>query len=193
MDGDSGAALVEFALLLPVLVLIFSGIMEFGSAYRVRDQMQHSVMSAGRVASQQSNSRYGDYETLRSLSSSLSSLTSSATINRVIIFRAPSNGQVPASCLAVPVTGSKAGVSGSCNVYSAAQVANASLSNFSTPAVCSAGAWDSSWCPLSRQSRTDQVGVYIELNYTTLTKLLPVSTTLKGTSVYAIEPLPIGA
>ena len=104
--------------------------------------MQHSLMSAGRVVAQQSDGRYGDYEALRSLSTSLASLTSSATVKRVIIFKAPSDGQVPANCLAVAVTGAKAGVSGPCNVYGPTQVANASLSNFSTPTACSSGAWD---------------------------------------------------
>lgn len=191
--GDSGAVFVEFALILPMLVLLFSGIAEFGAAYRVRDQMQHSLMSAGRVAAQQSDGRYGDYETLRSLSSSLSSLSGNTSIKRVIIFKAPANGQVPANCLTVPVSTTQAGITATCNVYGPAQVANPSLSNFSTPTACSSGAWDFAWCPISRIATTQQIGVFIELNYTTITKLLPVSTTLTGTSVYSIEPLPIGA
>jgi Flp pilus assembly protein TadG len=181
------------ALALPLLVLIFTGIIEFGSAFRVEDQLQHSMMSAGRVAGQQSDSRYGDYEALRSISSTVASLSGSASIKRVIIFKAPSNGAVPASCLAVAVTGSRAGVSGTCNVYSAAQVNNPSLANFATPTACAGSAWDGNWCPLGRQPRSEQIGVFVELNYTTLTKMLPVTFTMTATSVYDLEPTPIGS
>ena len=191
--GDDGAALVEFALAIPILALMFTGILEFGSAYRVEDQIQHSLMSAGRVAGQQSNSRYADYETLRSISSTVSGVSKNATVKRVIIFKAPSDGAVPASCLAVTPTGSKAGVSGTCNVYNAAQVANLSLSNFSTPAACAGTAWDSNWCPVNRQPQQDRNGVYVEFDYTTLTKLLPPNLTLQDDAVYDIEPTPIGA
>ena len=58
--GDDGAALVEFALAIPILALMFTGILEFGSAYRVEDQIQHSLMSAGRVAGGRGAATLGD-------------------------------------------------------------------------------------------------------------------------------------
>lgn len=47
--GDQGAAAVEFALVLPVLVLLVCGIIDFGRAYNARITLSHSVREAARV------------------------------------------------------------------------------------------------------------------------------------------------
>ncbi len=43
MDRERGAALVEFALLLPVLVLLIFGIVEFGRAYNASVTLTHAT------------------------------------------------------------------------------------------------------------------------------------------------------
>ena len=47
---ERGAALVEFALVLPVLVLFLFGIVEFGRAYSARIQLTSAVREGARAA-----------------------------------------------------------------------------------------------------------------------------------------------
>jgi Flp pilus assembly protein TadG len=51
------AALVEFAVVLPVLLLILFGIMEFGQLFRVRQTCLHAAREAARLAVLQSTSK----------------------------------------------------------------------------------------------------------------------------------------
>jgi len=140
---ERGAAIVEFALVAPFLALIALGIMEYGTIYKADDQTQQALMSAGRVAAQGSNGPLADFQALRALDSSLAGLKR-ATIKRVIIYKAPSDGKPPASCLGVTPTGAAAGVLSVCNVYSPAQVASTDFGNFSyTGSTCNPSAWDS--------------------------------------------------
>lgn len=46
---DGGAAAVEFALVLPVLLLLVCGIIDFGRAYNAKITLTHSAREAGRV------------------------------------------------------------------------------------------------------------------------------------------------
>lgn len=47
--NDEGAAAVEFALVLPLLLLIVCGIIDFGRAYHARITLSHSAREAVRV------------------------------------------------------------------------------------------------------------------------------------------------
>ncbi|MDP2624302.1 MAG: pilus assembly protein [Actinomycetota bacterium] len=49
--NDRGAALVEMALLLPILVLLLFGIVEFGRAYNAKITLTHATREAVRVLS----------------------------------------------------------------------------------------------------------------------------------------------
>lgn len=48
-DSDSGAAAVEFALLLPLLLLIFMGIIDFGRAFNAQVTLNHAAREGVRV------------------------------------------------------------------------------------------------------------------------------------------------
>jgi Flp pilus assembly protein TadG len=49
--SDRGAAAVEFALLLPVLILLVFGIVEFGRAYNLYLAVTHAAREGARIAS----------------------------------------------------------------------------------------------------------------------------------------------
>lgn len=49
-DSTSGQSLAEFALVLPMLLLVFMGIFEFGRFYYTRLTLQHAVREATRYA-----------------------------------------------------------------------------------------------------------------------------------------------
>lgn len=48
-SGDDGSAAVEFALVLPFLLLLFCGIVDFGRAYNARITLSHAAREAVRV------------------------------------------------------------------------------------------------------------------------------------------------
>lgn len=47
---DCGAALVEFAMILPILVLLVFGVIEFGRAYHAKSTMAHAARQGVRAA-----------------------------------------------------------------------------------------------------------------------------------------------
>lgn len=49
-SNSRGAAMVEFAILLPVLVMLVFGIVEFGRGYHTRTSLTHAAREAVRVA-----------------------------------------------------------------------------------------------------------------------------------------------
>jgi Flp pilus assembly protein TadG len=54
--GERGAAVIEFALVLPILVLLVLGIMEFGRAYHVQTTISGAAREGARVMALQSDS-----------------------------------------------------------------------------------------------------------------------------------------
>jgi hypothetical protein len=50
LSDDRGQALVEFALALPILLLLMTGVFEFGNYFYTRVSIRHSVLEATRFA-----------------------------------------------------------------------------------------------------------------------------------------------
>jgi Flp pilus assembly protein TadG len=192
-DADGGVALVETALVITFLLLLAFGAAELGFMWRDTNRIEHGIQAAGRVGSNAADDRLADYDTLRSLNSVITDLTG-GRVERVVIFAATaSDGAVPAGCLSVDVTASPMGahgVSGTCNVYSAQQVAAASSANFGGTTSC-AGAWDASYCPLIRprgSANAAYLGVYVRVVYTPLTTVFTGPIDIARTTVFRLEP-----
>ncbi|MEZ5208796.1 MAG: hypothetical protein R2690_17900 [Acidimicrobiales bacterium] len=112
---------------------------------------------------------------------------------------------MPQACLNIqpsPGSLSGAGVSGVCNVYSAAQVAQDSPgSGFvvtgSPPSGCGGASWHRFLCPLNGSHRNPKtqtkIGVYIEVEYQPVTGIWPSGQTIERHVVYAIEPPSVGS
>ena len=49
LSGESGAAAVEFALVLPILLVVMFGIVDFGRAYQAKTQLTHAVREGVRT------------------------------------------------------------------------------------------------------------------------------------------------
>ncbi|MCC5951969.1 MAG: pilus assembly protein [Acidimicrobiia bacterium] len=199
---DRGAVLIEAALVLPVLALLMLGIIEFGMAFRQVNVIDRGSSSAARVGATLGNAPLTDYEILRSVNSTLNT-TQRVEIERVIVYRSTTaDGAVPPACLAINPSGFGAfGVAGTCNVYSAEQVANESLVGFPRGAAanpsCAGGSWDANWCPIGRSKdrpNPDVVGVFIEGRYDALTSLIPGTgeLMLSQRGVYMLEPPAVG-
>ena len=108
-EAQSGAALVEMAMVLPLLILLVFGIIEFGMAFNKRLTVGNATQSAARVGSAVANNEYADISTLEALEQGLIALPNQGqdVIKQVWIYRANSAGN--------PISGCPA--AGSCNVY----------------------------------------------------------------------------
>lgn len=196
--SERGVTVIEAAIVLPFVLLLLLGIIEFGLAWRDVNTMERGLQTAARVGSGTGDGRFADYEALRSLSATVSGMAG-AEIKRVIIYDVTagnSNGQPPSGCLAVtPSPNAARGVSGVCNVYSREQAEAASPIGFpdnGSATACPGGSWDGNWCPLGRDDLppvTGRYGMYVEVAYQPITNLLPGPTfNIDERAVFYIEP-----
>jgi TadE-like protein len=94
--GERGAAAVEMAIVVPVLVLLAFGMLEFGLAFKSKLDMAHAVNQATRNASVLGTDEYADIEILNALEAGLDGDLSN--IVHVDIFQADADGAyVPGS------------------------------------------------------------------------------------------------
>ncbi len=97
---ESGAALVEFAMVAVVLLMIVFGIVEFGLAFRDRLTMANSSQGSSRIAAALGNDAAADYESLLALAQSLETLPSAGIgiVKAVDIYEADGNGDPMSGC-----------------------------------------------------------------------------------------------
>lgn len=100
LKNEKGAALVEFAMVASLLLMIVFGIVEFGLAFRDRLTMANSTQGASRIAAALGNDAAADYETLLALAQSLQTLPSSGIgiVKAVDIYEADGNGDPLSGC-----------------------------------------------------------------------------------------------
>ena len=181
--GQRGAVLVEAAVIMPLLIMMAMGTIEFGLGWRDRTSVQTTVRAAARTGATLGSDLQADYNILQTLKSGLGA-NYTKTVRVVIYEAAAANGAVPAACL----TGtSQAGV---CNVYVAADMAKPS-----TSFGCGAGAVDTAWCPdtrisnISNTAGLDYLGVYIAFNHSMITGSFGTGNiTIKDNVVMRVEP-----
>jgi Flp pilus assembly protein TadG len=215
-DGDSGAILVEFALLAPIMVLLSMGLLEFGLTLRESQRGAAAVQVAARAAANTPGSgdglttwtprRQGPLTDYNAINAITAAMPDPALINRVVIFQAGSSGTVPATCTTMSIPSGYGGTS-TCNVYSGDWIANtfnsatwAQFAGTTTDATtgdqvpvaaCGTGV-DSTFCPENRQASGDAaawVGVWMEYRRDTTTGMFGSSFTMSETAVYRIEPV----
>ena len=107
-EREQGAALVEMAMVLPLLVLLVFGIVEFGLAFNKRLTVGNASQSAARVGSAIANNEYADISLLESLEQGLIALPNAGqdVVKTVHVYEANSAGNPVGGC---PST--------TCNVY----------------------------------------------------------------------------
>jgi hypothetical protein len=193
-QSDDGAVLVELALVIPVLVLLVVGIMEYGAGWGDATTVERGLLAAGRVLSNEGNKRQADQEGLLALEAAVEP-GQNTEIRKVIIYDATTSPAVPEACKSASTAGAPPyGISGVCNVYTGTQVADALTGSFS--GVNCTGSWDARWCPTSRvrEPNPDRVGIYAEVHYDPVTGLLPPEgITIARSSIYQLEPESAGS
>ena len=160
--GERGAAMVEMAIILPFMVSLVMGTVEFGQGWQANLRVQSATRSAGRTGSSLAKDRQADYFMLQTLEAGLTKFTA-AEVRRIVIYKVTTaNGE--------PTPGCKAGTPALnvCNVYTGAQMNTLTPASF-TGTTCPVGSVDYSWCPDRRdnsQAAADQLGVWVEVFYT---------------------------
>ena len=190
-DGNRqrGAAMVEFVLIAPLLVLITAAIFEFGLAFRDSMTLSNALRSGARVGSNAGRERQADYTILKSVEAAMTEFPT-AQVERIIVYKAStSNSDVPAACLAITGSG---GVTGSCNVYQSSDLARP-LSDFGGTTSCSGTSPDRYWCPTSRQNQqalgADYLGVWMQIRYRYVTRVFPgTGITITDHAIMRLEP-----
>ncbi len=180
--------MVEMAIVLPVLVLIALGIVEFGSAWSNKLKVETAARGGARVGSGLGASRMADYSLLQSVKSVLTDLGLS-NVDYVVVYKATAvNGTIPTGCSGA----TPASQTGKCNVYTGAQLSTLTQSSFTGTTSCGVSAPDRFWCPTGRQSvqhiGNDYLGVWIKANSETLTNFFGSPLGLQSAAVMRLEP-----
>lgn len=145
--GERGAVLVEAAIVLPVVLTLLLGVIEFGFVWKDKLALSTGVRAGARVGSADGTNGAADYDILRQIKSAIGGLD----VKRVIIWDATASSSLPSTCTAVTPpanTTSKAGVPGVCNVYGPAWfVSSYTISSSSFNCATSSSSVDWNWCP----------------------------------------------
>jgi Flp pilus assembly protein TadG len=175
-DTERGAALVETVLLLPIVILIVFGIVEFSSAYHDASVTSDAARAGGRIASAQARNPAYATNAAQAVSAALKTLPANEPLE-LWIYRANSKGY-PGTLNDFSSCTTK------CIKYSW----NSSLRdwNYATP---SGSGWDSSTQQVCNEP-FDEIGVYVKIRHDFVTPMFGASLTLQDHSVFRFEPTP---
>jgi hypothetical protein len=170
-------ALVEAALILPILVLLFAGMVEYGMAWRTSNSVADRVGSASLALSRDYGNRTADLRVLEQIRASDTDL---ADVRWVIVYRtSEADGEPPAACRWVAAWSTYIGpwgIDGLCNAYPGASVATLDADDFTAPD-CT-GDPDVAFCPSGRDddlAAGDRLGVAVRVRHSWLTGMIPGS------------------
>ncbi|MGZ4736627.1 MAG: TadE/TadG family type IV pilus assembly protein [Acidimicrobiia bacterium] len=173
---ERGAALVEFALVLPLLVALTFGIVEFSSAYHDSSLTADATRAGGRVGSAQATSPNYASSVVDAVNAALSTVPANAP-QELWIYKANSKGY--------PGSGTDFSTCGSnCIKYTWNQASRAF-----NAANSQGGGWPASSHQVCKEP-FDEIGVYLKLNHNFVTRLFGASVTLTDHSVFRFEPVP---
>jgi Flp pilus assembly protein TadG len=185
---ERGAALTEFAIIVPVIAMLLCGLVEFGFAWQDKMTTESAVRAGARTGSSVGSARLADYSIIQGVKSALNDI-GLGNVQYVVVYKSTtSDGKVPAACSGSAPTSQ----SGLCNVYTGAQLTSLTQASFSGTTSCGATAPDRYWCPTDREdvqsSGTDFVGVWVKASHPTVTKFFGSSITMTASAVMRIEP-----
>jgi len=173
--GDQrGAVLVEVAIVLPVLMTVVLGVIEYSSAYHDSSVTADAARAGGRVAAAQALNPAQATNAAGAVSGALQSLPAAAP-QEMWFYKAnangyPGNGTTFTTC------------SANCIKYLWLPASK----TFDT-ANPQGGGWAASSENVCTQP-FDEVGIYVKINHAFITKLFGVSVTLTEHSVFRLEP-----
>jgi hypothetical protein len=92
MHRERGAVMVEMAIVVPILVLLVFGMLEFGLAFKDKLTMAHAVNQATRNATVLGTDQRADFEILSAFEAGMVGAVSIDVVIHVDIFKADANG-----------------------------------------------------------------------------------------------------
>ncbi|QXC62715.1 pilus assembly protein [Aquihabitans sp. G128] len=187
---NRGLAVVEAAFITPVFFVMVMGIIEFGLTMNDYLALANTVRAGTRVASASGNDVYADYGILRAVARESAAIPK-GSITRIVVYKAAAFGEEPTStCQAgSPSAGVGTAKTGACNVYTTAAFAK-TKDKFGC---VSTENLDRYWCPTTRKvtltsGGADYVGVWMQIDHQTVTRLFLTVQTLTDQSVIQLEP-----
>jgi hypothetical protein len=184
--------MVESVLMLPFLVTLMIGVLEFGLAWRGSIAISSALRSSARTAASQGANGSSDFYALQALNAALTGVPSDA-IQRIVIYNATTNPAPDPTCLGMTAPSGQTGAR-ACNVYDASALLLASTA-FSTGATgsCPPSAVDRWYCPVTRKvvlsTGADAVGVFIEVRHDFSSRIFGAGLTIKDKFVVRLEPI----
>ena len=165
-DTERGASLVEFALVMPLLAFIIFGILDVGFGMQAREAVSLSLSDAARAGALARSETDADAQIVGAIAERLETAVG-VEINRVVVYQAD-------GILSEPSPGCQAGtIEPGCNVYTTVET---------LPGACTGG-----WCPEDREA-DDLIGVWIDVEYTTITDYSPFDLQWSDHAVVIVEP-----
>jgi Flp pilus assembly protein TadG len=188
--ADRGATILEFALVLPLLLLLGLGTAEMGMGWVATDRAQTATAQAARVAAVSGSRVEADRDILLTLQASLPG-DQLASLDRVVIFKPSSaQGAVPAGCVKTPGDASETGTA-TCNTYTGATVRSVTATSM-TGMGGGPSADDRFWAPSTRKDTLvgppDYIGVWIRTTHDNITGAFFGDLTLTKVSIFRIQP-----
>jgi Flp pilus assembly pilin Flp len=194
---ESGATAVEFAIILPFLVGILVGMLEFSLLLKNVALTGSAVNGASRVASVESRRSQYQQHALESVVALLK--RNSLVADRVVVFKAdkatglPRNGALLATDAPVPllVPGDFSSCVAECFVWTKTDTGYVEKLDESDPLVTTKIVqwpwWKQSACGAS--DNTDFLGVWVELRHKFVTPMFGEERRIRKTAVYRLEPV----
>lgn len=192
--SESGAALVEMAIVLPLLLVLVMGILEFGLAFRDRLTIANGTQSAGRVAAALGNQEDADIAILQAVEQSLGLLPNSGggVLKHVQIWKSDGNGNPATPCAVAGAGGTN------CNWYVYAPADSCKWQPCPDPYNGSPAAYGGDYMPTGRDvtmesgGSLDVLGVTVLFSHDWVTGVLPmadIDCTPTGTNCWADSSL----
>jgi len=188
-DRERGAAFVELAIVMPLLIVIALGVFEIVVAWGHAQTVVEAARGAARTATQTGQAEQADQVAIRSVKATFDD--DWVDVQRVVVYESTSpDGSPPAGCVASGVTSSPGGLN--CNVYVSADLGDVlNDSRFYNGPDCGS-AKSSNWCPTLRNNELDGaqwVGVWVEFEQPWLTGAFALGNyTIAESTVMRMEP-----
>ncbi len=177
--GERGAALVETAILIPVVILITFGLIEFSSAYQSSSTASSAARSAARTASAEAMLTNSATDAAPAAATALKIIPADVPVE-MWVYKANAEGY-PGS------DGNTSFSSCDSNCIKYDWVQGSRSFDTANPA---GGGWPASSHHACDQNNWDSVGVFVKLDHKFLTKLFGVNITLTDHAVFRLEPAP---
>jgi Flp pilus assembly protein TadG len=175
-SDERGAALVETAIILPVVILVTFGMIEFSSAYQSSSVASAASRAGARVASAEALLPNYATDAAAAAATALHTIPSSEPLE-MWVYRAAPNGY--------PESGNFSNCTTHCIKYTWVPATR----TFDTANPAGVG-WPYTTQNACNQNSWDSVGVYVKLRHKFLTQLFGASVTLADHAVFRLEPAP---